>query len=140
MGRNEKHTVTVSVLEQRIRSRCHFLFLICVRTSPSCHRPRLFVGTLSSVFLQNLLQLFSQCLLPHLLHRKDFFGRMRRETMSEKKRKAQTDLHGQPSQKKFPIESRESTITVKYLSNPDIAKPVIGIFVILSNWPLARHI
>ena len=49
--------------------------------------------------------------------------------MSEKKRKAQKDLSGQPSKKKTLSVAPNATVRVRYLSSPDTAKPVIGTLV-----------
>lgn len=47
--------------------------------------------------------------------------------MSEKKRKAQAELSGQPSPKRPSAATTKPRITVRYMRNPDVAKPVIGI-------------
>jgi hypothetical protein len=46
--------------------------------------------------------------------------------MSEKKRKAQAELNGQPSQKRSHITAPDPTIKVRYLRSSETTKPVIG--------------
>jgi hypothetical protein len=48
--------------------------------------------------------------------------------MSEKKRKAQAELSGQPSPKRPSAAATNPKITVRYRRNSDIARPVIGIY------------
>lgn len=57
----------------------------------------------------------------------------RGQMTSEKKRKAQAELNGQPSPKRPPTAATNSKITVRYLGNSDLAKPVIGILSSLHN-------
>jgi hypothetical protein len=71
--------------------------------------------------------------------------------MSEKKRKAQAELSGQPSPKRPSTATTNPKMTVRYMGNTDAAKPVIGICPLCkienllgtTDWPkrllLARH-